>query len=409
MDTSLGRSFWTLWAAFSSSNLGDGLSLVAMPLLAIQVTDDARLIAMVSVFQFLPFLVFALPAGVVLDRLDRRWIAVVAQTLRAAVFGGLVAVIVSGRADITVLMAASFLIGMSEVMTDGGLPALVREVVNPAQLEVANSRLMATQRSTNQFIGPPLGAVMFEVRTWLPFTVAIVASLFSVVTLTLLPGQYRPEQAQQRPPFRVQATAGLRYVWDHPVLRPLALSVGAFSFAGAATTATFVVLVTERFGLGGVGFGVLMSVDAIVSVIATFFVARFISATSHATSMRFAIVCFCLASLLLGLTTTAAIAFAASMILGLSDPSWNVVSATVRQRLVPDEVFGRMMTAYLFIAWGMKPVGAILGGVVAEQWGPQWVSIGAACVVGSLLIVARPMFGLVNAAMARPDAPSVGR
>jgi hypothetical protein len=95
----------------------------------------------------------------------------------------------------------------------------------------------------------------------------------------------------------------------------------------------------------------------------------------------------------------------AAVINGISDPTWNIVSATVRQRLVPDEVFGRMMTAYLFIAWGMRPLGAMLGGLVAERWGAQWVSIASAFVVGSLLITARPMFRRVDDAMAVAATP----
>ena len=102
-------------------------------------------------------------------------------------------------------------------------------------------------------------------------------------------------------------------------------------------------------------------------------------------------------------TTTAAVAFVAVAINGIADPTWNIVSATVRQRLVPDEVFGRMMTAYLFIAWGMRPVGAFLGGVLAEVAGPQWVMIVAGCVVGSLLVTARPLFARVDEAMARSE------
>ena len=396
---SLGRPFWTLWTAFSASNFGDGLSLVGMPLLAIQLTDDARLVAAVAVFQFLPFLLIGLPAGVVLDRFDRRWIAVIAQTLRAAVLAGLVVAVLTDTAGIGVLMGASFMIGASEVMTDGGLPALVRELVESEQLEVANARLMATQRVSNAFIGPPLGALLFEVDSSLPFALAAVMSLASVATLAQLPGHYRPDQPEESVPFLASATIGLRYVWAHPVLRPLALTVATFSFVGAAGNAVFVVLVTERFGLGGIGFGLLLSVDAVASVIMTFFVARFIGATSHSMSMRFAIMCFTIGALLFGLTTVAAVAFLAAIINGMSDPTWNVVSSTVRQRLVPDEVFGRMMTAYLFIGWGMKPLGALLGGVVAEAWGPQWVSLVSAFTVGSLFVTARPMFKRVDAAM----------
>lgn len=89
----------------------------------------------------------------------------------------------------------------------------------------------------------------------------------------------------------------------------------------------------------------------------------------------------------------------AMMIKGASQPTWNVVSVTVRQRLVPDAIFGRMMTAYLVIAWGMQPLGALTGGVIAESFGPEWVYVMSATVVGSLLLFGRPLFRTVDRAL----------
>ncbi len=402
-DSALGRPFWTLWTAFTASNLGDGLSLVALPLLAIRLTDDARLVAAVAVFQYLPYLLIGLPAGVVIDRYDRRWIAVVAQTARAMVIGGLGVGLIVGDPSIEMLFVVAFLIGSSEVMTDGGLPALVRDVVRPRQLEVANARISATQTVTNSFVGPPIGALLFQWEPSAPFLASAAVAVVSIATLTRLPGRYRPVQSPEVLPVLRRTIVGLRYVWSHPVLRPLVIAVGTFSFVGAAGNGVFVVLITERFGMSGVGFGVLVSVDAIASVITSFFVAGLIRRTSHSWSMRLSVVCFVVGALLFGLFTVAAVAFAAAVINGISHPTWNIVSSTVRQRLVADEVFGRMMTAYLFIAWGMRPLGAMLGGVVAEAWGAQWVSIASAVVVGSLLLTARPMFRRVDEAMANEN------
>lgn len=398
-DSALGRPFWTLWTAFTASNLGDGLSLVALPLLAIRLTDDARLVAAVAVFQYLPYLLIGLPAGVLIDRYDRRWIAVIAQSARALVIGGLGVGLIVGDPSIVLLFVVAFLIGASEVMTDGGLPALVRDLVRPQQLEVANARISATQTVMNSFVGPPIGALLFQWEASAPFLASALVAVVSIVTLTRLPGRYRPVQQPEVLPVLQRTIVGLRYVWSHPVLRPLVIAVGTFSFVGAAGNGVFVVLITERFGMSGVGFGVLVSVDAVASVITSFFVAGLIRRTSHSWSMRLSVVCFVAGALMFGLFTIAAVAFVAAVINGISDPTWNIVSSTVRQRLVPDEVFGRMMTAYLFIAWGMRPLGAMLGGVVAEAWGAQWVSIASAVVVGSLLITARPMFRLVDEAM----------
>ena len=402
----LGQRFWALWAAFTGSNLGDGLSLVAFPLLAISLTDDARLVALVTVFRFLPFLVVGLPAGVLIDRSDRRAIAILGQIGRGAAVGLMAVVIIADAANIGLLAVTAFVVGVGEVLVDGGLPALVRDAVRVDQLEVANSRMMATQTVSNTFVGPPLGALLFEIHPSAPFISSVVLYLGAVVMLGRLPGNFKPTQSEEASSEGIwqQMMVGLRYVWSHPVLRPLALAVAAFSFVGQAGNAVFVILITERFGLSGIEFGVLIAIDGVAAVIMSFFVARVVAKTSHTISMRFAIVTYVAAALLFGLTTAIATAVLASLISGVSDPSWNVISSTIRQRLVPDEVFGRMMTAYLFIAWSANPLGAITGGMIAEQWGAQWVYVMGATVVGSLLVFGRPLFRAIDEAMAAEPA-----
>ncbi len=173
-----------------------------------------------------------------------------------------------------------------------------------------------------------------------------------------------------------------------------------FSFVGEAGNAVLVILAEERFGLSEFEFGLLIGLDGVVSVVMSFFVAGLVGRTSHSISMRFAVVTYAVAAFLFGTTTVLAGIVLASIFSGLSDPAWNVISGTVRQRLVPKEIFARMMTAYLFVAWGMQPFGALLGGVIAERWGPQWVYVMSGCAVGSLLVLARPMFRAVDSAMA---------
>jgi MFS family permease len=400
-ESHLGRPFWTLWSAFTATNLGDGLTLVVLPLLAIAETGDARLVALVAAVRVVPFVVLGLPAGLILDHFDRRVIAVIAQIARAVSIGALALIVARDDTTISALIAVALVMGAGEVLTDGGLPAIVRDLVATERLEVANSRLNATQTVSNLFVGPPLGALLFELDPALPLVATVALFLAGAGLLLLLPGGYRPEPDVDAAaePLRRRLTEGLRYVWSHPVLRPLALTVAVFAFVSEASGAVYVILVTERFGLGSVGFGVLISIEAVTSVAASFGIAALVARTSHSLSMRFSIVTFTISSLLLGFSTAVAIAFLAALINGASDPTWNVVSATVRQRLVPDAVFGRMMTAYLFIAWGMQPIGAVLGGVMAEAWGAEWVFVMSGLGVGSLFVLGRPMFRAVDAAM----------
>ncbi len=401
-QSQLGGRFWSLWSAFTTSNLGDGLSLVAFPLLAINLTDDARLVAVVSMARVLPFLVVGLPAGVILDRSDRRVLAMFAQVGRAVAMGLMAVAIVNDAATIALTAAVAFAVGVGEVMVDGGLPALVREVVRLDQLEVANSRFSATQTVSNMFIGPPVGALLFGFDP--AFAFAAAAGLYVAATgmLTRVVGSFKvvlEEEGGARVSFAKQMTVGLKYVWAHPVLRPLALTVAAFAFVGEPGNAVHVILVTQRFGLGELGYGLIVAVDGVFSIIMSFFVAGLVKRRSHSFSMRLAVVSFVISAWLLGFTTVLAGLVLGAVMGGLSDPSWNVVSGTIRQRLVPDEVFGRMMTAYLFIAWSVQPLGALVGGVIAEEWGAQWVFVMSGTVVASLLFFARPMFRAVDQAM----------
>lgn len=396
----LGRRFWTLWSAFGASNLGDGFTLVGYPLLAVSLTDDARLVTAVAAFRFLPFLVVGLPAGVLIDRFDRRKLAIVAQICRSAGLLLVAAAVVGEYATIPLLCGTAFAVGTGEVLIDGGLPAIVRDVVESSALETANSRLRAAETVANAFIGPPIGAAIFVWHPSAPFAVAAAVFGLSIVLLALLGGSYLPDEDPHEDGFVDQIRRGLSYVWNHSILRPLALSVAAFSFAGQASNATLVILVTERLGLSEVQYGLLLAIQSVVAFVVAFMVPWIVKRTSHGWSMRISVIAFSAFGLILGTTGFIPLVVIALMIAGVGDPTWNVVSSTVRQRLVDDHIFGRMMTAYLFIAWSLNPVGAMVAGVMAEAFGPQWVYVMAAAVVGSLLIAARGLFPRVDAAMA---------
>jgi MFS family permease len=399
-ESALGPRFWSLWSAFTTSNLGDGLTLVGFPLLAITLTGDARLVALVAAFRFLPFLVIGLPAGVLIDRFDRRHIAMIAQLARAAALVGIGLLVVVDQASILILASGAFVVGMGEVMTDGGLPAVVRDVVSVTHLEVANSRLRASETVANTFIGPPVGAFLFQVDPSIPFFAAAALYVSTIGLLANLRGTFKPEIDPNAGSFLQQMTTGLTYVWGHPVLRPLALTVAAFSFVGEAGNAIFVILATERFGLSEFQYGLLLSGDAIASVTMSFFVLALVKKTSHGTSMKVSVVAFSIQAFIFGFSTLVPLAVLAVLFGGVSDPTWNVISGTVRQRLVDDRIFGRMMTAYLFLAWSFQPLGALFGGFIAERFGPQWVYVVSGSVVGSLLFFARPLFHRIDSAMA---------
>ncbi len=410
---SLGRPFWTLWTSFAASNLGDGLTAVAFPLLAVSISDDARLVALVSTFRFLPLLLIGLPAGVVLDRYGRRQVVRAAQTARLVALVLLPASALAGSVTIAVLAASAFVVGAGEVFIDGGTPALVRDVTPRDALEVANARLSAAETGANMIIGPLLGALAFAWWDLAPFVATIALFLVAAVTVGLVPVPAPDEVADPAAHdpdagrfTAAQLTGGLRYVWGHPVIRPLALAVALFSFVSSGLQAVYVIRAVDELGLSSFGFGLLLTVGAVAALGVSFLVAGLIRRTSHGTSLQAAVVFFTAGTAVVGVAPVAPVAAVGTAIESASAPMWNVVSGTVRQRLVDDEIFGRMMTAYLFVAWSMQPAGALAAGVVAEAWGADVVFLLAAALVAPLLILGRTLFARIDEAMSTAPDPA---
>ena len=398
----LGSRFWRLFSAVSVSNVADGVSIAALPLLAASLTDDARLISLVAVARFVPWPLFALPAGQLLDRYDRRALVLGSQVVRAAIMLALAVSVTADRASVGLLITTAFLIGTGETVSDTGTTAMVRQVVRREALEVANARLSSSEIVGNYFVGPPLGGLLFGWSADAAFYVDAAGFFAAALALAALPGPFRAAADEEAGIDRSgRLTAGLRWLWRHDVLRPLALSVAAIAFLSNAMNGVAVILALERYGLSELGFGVLLSIEAIAALAASVATPWVIRRIGHTGSMAVACVAFSAGALLYGVGTAVAVAVVAAVVGGLGDPLWNVVSQTIRHRLVPDEIFGRVLGAYLFIAWSTQPLGALAGGIVAHAFGVEvvYLATGVLMVPVALLLV-RPMLRAAAAALA---------
>src|SRR5689334_679327 len=167
--TGLGAPFWWLWTSSGISNLADGVLKVALPLVAIRYTDSPTLIAGLTFALTLPWLLFALPAGALADRLDRRRAMLGANLARAALLGALAVAVVLDLGSIWLLYAVALLIGVSETLYDTSAQSILPLVVPRERLSRANGRLYAAELAANQFVGPPLGGVLVSAGVALAF------------------------------------------------------------------------------------------------------------------------------------------------------------------------------------------------------------------------------------------------
>ena len=258
----LGSAFGRLWAAAAVSNVGDGVALAAGPLLLASLTSDPALVAGAMFVQQLPWLLFALPAGVYVDRLDRRHLIVSVNLVRAAVVGGLAVAVATGTATVALVYAALFVVGAMETLADNASTALLPAVVPADQLPRANARLMGVQLVGNHLLAPPLGAALFVAAAALPFGLNAATFLVAAVLLATLRGRFRPVSDQPHRPLRHDIATGMRALLGHPVLRMLAVCLCLMNVTLVGAFAILVLYARERLGLSEVGFGLLLAASA---------------------------------------------------------------------------------------------------------------------------------------------------
>jgi MFS family permease len=384
----LGRTFVKVWTASGFANLADGVFQVALPLLAVGLTRSPLLIAGVALAARIPWLFMSLVAGALADRLDRRQTMVRVNLARTVLLGGLALAVATGVATLPLVYAVALLLGVAETLFDTSAQSLLPAVVGRDDLSRANSRLYAVELVANLFVGPPLGGLLAAIALSLALAVPAAAYLAGAACLALIAGSFRP--VREGPPTRLRddIAEGVRFVWRHPVLRPLAIMLGAENMAFTAAHSVFVLFAVAPgpMGLSEAGFGVLYASLGVGALLGTWLAVPTERRLGRARTLALSVVLGG-ASLLVPVVTTDAVTVGASLaVSGLQMVLWNVVTVSLRQRITPDHLLGRMNACYRLVGWGTMPLGALLGGLVAETLGLRVVFAAAAGLVLVMLV-----------------------
>ena len=406
----MGRDFRWLLASSWTSNVGDGVALAAAPLLIASMTSSPILVAAGAILQFLPWLLFGLHAGAIADRFDRRRLVMFANAARAVVLAGLCTFLLTGTANIWIVLAVAFLYGTAEVFVDTAGSTLLPMLVAPSDLGIGNARLQAGYLVANQFAGPPLGAFLFAAGTAWPFLLEIVCVLLAVVLISRMAttpvpprsageGEGEGAGAGERSHVHTDIGEGLRWLWKNPPVRMLVLIILVFNVTWAAPWGVLVLYATEHLHMGAIGYGALTTASAVGGILATLCFGWLERHVSFATLMRVVLSLEVLMHLAFALTSTGWVALAIMFVFGAYAFVWGTISTTVRQRLVPAELQGRVASVNMVGVFGGMVIGQALGGVIAQVWGltaPWWFAfVGAAL---TLLLVWKPISQIVSAA-----------
>jgi predicted MFS family arabinose efflux permease len=378
----LGTSFRWLLASSWTTNLSDGISLAAGPLLVASQTNAPFLVSLSALLQWLPPLILGPYAGALTDRLDRRRLVVFADLIRLVVLVLIALAIVGEVVSIGLVLAALFLLGTAETLADNASSALLPMIVARDDLAVANGRLLAGFITVNQLVGPPIGAALFVVGTSLPFFTQGVLVLMGALLVSKVGTQHEPRDLKATP-IHHDIAEGFRWVYRHAAVRTLVLTVLIFNVTFGAAWSVLVLYATERLGLGEVGFGLVTSAGALGGLLGTLSYGWITRRMSLGNIMRVGLVIETLTHLGLALTTTPAVALAIFFVFGAHAFVWGTTSITIRQRVVPIELQGRVGAVNLVGVFGGLVVGSAIGGVIAQLYGlaaPFWFAFGGSVV-----------------------------
>lgn len=368
----MGPAFNRMWASSIISNFSDGILIAAAPLLAISLTDSTVLVSAIGAMVMLPWLLFAIPIGVIVDRVDRRFILAGANATRSAVVGLLALLIATANVSIYWLLFASFVIGVCEVAADTTAQSLIPQILEEKNFEKGNSRLQISETVIQDFVGAPLSGFIYAIAISLPFFInslglAVAALLALSIPIKYLQDVRKDEAAQEKTKFVADMKFGIRYLFNEKVLRRLVVTTASIGVCYSMGTATMVLFIIEELKLPKHLFGVILTIEGIGAIAGAFVAPRLSKKFGRSRVMTFGITSSSLVLLLQGFSPNIYIFVALATFGGFAISQWNILLMATYQTVIPNELYGRIHGTRRTLVWGMMPIGSLLGGVLAHH------------------------------------------
>ena len=387
--------FHRYWLSGFLSEFGNGIRLAAFPLLAAQLTRAPAAVAAVTAVQGLPWLLFGPGAGVIADRVDRRRLMVTVDIARVALVAGLSAAVLTHSAGLVLIYGTAFLTGTGAALRSAAAVTCVPRLVDPADLDRANGRMITGQIVGNELAGPAAGGWLFGLTAALPFAVSVGTLGIAVLLLLTLPGVFAPPPRQLGTGTgrsRLSSVGrdlgeGLRWMWRHSAIREVTIMAGVAAAMDAAWISVLVLYVVKILHQRPGGYGLLLAIAAVGGIVAGGGGAALTRRIGSWRSLLIAGLMMAATQAGLGLTSNVIVA---AILLLLSSAAWalcNMIVVTMLQREVPDALLGRVSSVFGTIAQGAEALGAIAGGLLAAAAGVR-----APMLAGAVPIAAVTLF-----------------
>lgn len=379
------RDFVLLWSGSAVSVIGSTASTVAYPLLVLALTGSAAYAGLAGFFATLPMLLFQLPAGVLVDRRDRRRLMIWCDVLRALGLGTIVAALALDQLHVLHILVVGFAEATLTVCYGIAANAAVPAVVHSTQVAAALSRNEARERAATM-IGTPLGGFLFGLGRVMPFLIDLITYLVSLVTLLFIKKDFRTgtDSEQRHARMVTEIGEGVRWLWRHPFLRTATLLVAG---SNVMFRALFLVVIVMATALGATPatVGVMLGVAAAGGVLGSFAA----SWCERRLGLRFVVIganwVWAVLMVVIGTTSDPYVLAAAYAAMWFVGPIWNVAITTFQLRTTPDRLQGRVIGTTNMLAQGALPVGALAGGLLLDGLGPTTAALTLA---GWMLVLA---------------------
>ena len=366
----LGPTFNKIWSAAMFSKFADGLAMAAIPLVAASLTRDPLLIAIQSNMLMLPWLLFAIPLGAILDRVNRRLSMILVQATRVGIGIALASLIYTDQLNLVSLMALTFIFGISEVVYDTATQSTIPSLLKDSQLERGNSRLQIADTIMQSFIGLPLGALIYVSAAYSPFLGLAACYIAAMALVSTIPSNSmqapRLAGAPKRARLRVEIKEGLVYLWQHKVLFRIVMTTGAVGFCYALGQATIVLFLLDHLGVTQVQYGLVMIPLAVGALLGAFASPKLSERFGRSQTLAISLPLSSLSLLIGGLAPNITWYLIASFVHGLFIAQWNILLMSTYHAMIPNEIFGRIHGTRRTIVWGLMPLGGLAGGLIGR-------------------------------------------
>jgi MFS family permease len=386
----LGRAFNQLWSATLASHVADGLLKTAVPLLAASLTRDPVVISLLGALAMLPWLLFAIPIGTMVDRVDRKKAMAWSNIVRLAGAAALTLSIASQTVSIPLLYLLVFLIGAAEVLYDTTAQALVPAMLKPELLERANSRLQIGATTVGEMVASPMSGVLYALAIGIPFVSGTAAIGLALVLVLLIPGSYRKVMNLDVSAAPTSALAdmkfGIKYLYEDKNLLRLVLYTTTVGFFFSSTGSTMVLFLLHDLHVPVSIFGFVMLASAVGNILGGIFAPRLSKRFGRMNTMAAGIVLSGVTITIGGLAPNIWVWSVLAVIGGVCMAQWNILLMSTYHQIIPNELFGRIHGTRRTLVWGLMPFGNLLGGVLAtiDLRAPMLIGGGLAAFVALL-------------------------